>query len=256
MRPIIPAALALILVTLATGAEAASCRGRPDALGTARVLALDPHGVRVGRKQFPMTLDLGPRELVLTFDDGPVAGSTALVLDALAAECVQATFFLVGRNAEANPGLARRIAAEGHTVAHHSMTHPLSLAHLPHARAVADIERGIAAVERAAYGRSGGAPRVPFFRFPGFGQSPALLGYLEAKGFAVFGADLWASDWLPMTPTQELALVLARLEAAGRGIVLLHDSKLQTARMLPAFLRELARRGFRIVHVVPKEAAR
>ncbi len=255
MRPIMPAALALILVALAAGADAASCRGRLDALGTARVLALDPQGVRVGRKQFPHTLDLGPREVVLTFDDGPVAGSTALVLDALAAECVQATFFLIGRNAEANPGLARRIAVEGHTVAHHSMTHPPTLAHMPYARAVADIERGIAAVERAVYGQSGGAPRVPFFRFPGFGQSPALLGYLEAKGFAVFGADLWASDWIPMTPPQELSLALARLAAAGRGIVLLHDSKLQTARMLPAFLRELARRGFRVVHVVPKGAA-
>ena len=256
MRPIVPAALALVLAALATPADAASCRGRPDALGTARVLALDPQGVRVGRKQFPTTLDLGPRELVLTFDDGPVAGSTAQVLDALAAECVQATFFLIGRNAEANPGLARRIAAEGHTVAHHSMNHPISLTHMSHARAVADIERGIAAVERAAYGGSSGALRVPFFRFPGFSHSPALLSHLEAKGFAVFGADLWASDWIPMTPSQELSLVLARLEAAGRGIVLLHDSRLQTARMLPAFLRELARRGFRVVHVVPKGAAR
>ena len=41
---------------------------------------------------------------------------------------------------------------------------------------------------------------------------------------------------------------------AGRGIVLFHDTKAQTARMLPAFLRELKRRGFRVVHVVPEKA--
>ena len=67
----------------------------------------------------------------------------------------------------------------------------------------------------------------------------------------VFGADVWASDWDPMSPEQELRLILARIEQVGRGIVLFHDSKAQTAKMLPAFLRELKRRGYRIVHVVP-----
>ena len=259
MRPIFPAALApvliVFLIALAGRAEAAPCRGRTDALGIARVLALDPRGVRVGGKQFPRTLDLGPRELVLTFDDGPAYGPTAMVLDALAAECVKATFFVVGREAEASPGLVRRMVAEGHTVAHHSMTHPRTLASLPYERAVADIERGIAAVERAAYGE-GRAARVPFFRFPGFGHSPALLAYMEAKGFAVFGADLWASDWNPMSPQQELSLVLGRLEAAGRGIVLFHDTQRQTALMLPAFLSALKARGWRVVHVVPAGVSR
>jgi peptidoglycan-N-acetylglucosamine deacetylase len=67
----------------------------------------------------------------------------------------------------------------------------------------------------------------------------------------VFGADVWASDWLPMTPDQELRLLLSRIETVGRGIVLLHDTKAQTAQMLPAFLRALKQRGYRIVHVVP-----
>jgi peptidoglycan-N-acetylglucosamine deacetylase len=49
-------------------------------------------------------------------------------------------------------------------------------------------------------------------------------------------------------------LVLARLQAAGRGIILLHDTKAQTAAMLPILLRELKRRGYRIVHAVPATA--
>jgi peptidoglycan/xylan/chitin deacetylase (PgdA/CDA1 family) len=78
-----------------------------------------------------------------------------------------------------------------------------------------------------------------------------LLDRLGARGIVVFGADVWASDWLAMSPDAELRLALSRIEKAGRGIVLFHDTKTQTARMLPGFLRELKRRGFRVVHVTP-----
>ncbi len=53
-----------------------------------------------------------------------------------------------------------------------------------------------------------------------------------------------------MTPEAELQLLLARIAHVGRGIMLLHDTKAQTANMLPALLRELKKRGYRIVHVV------
>ncbi|WP_373870032.1 polysaccharide deacetylase family protein [Azorhizobium oxalatiphilum] len=232
-------------------AAAPACPGRPDALGTARVMAV-PAGVQVGTKSFPGTLPLQPGEVVLTFDDGPWPQTTAAILDALKAECVKATFFLIGQNAKARPELVRREIAEGHTVAHHSMTHPdATLARLPHAAAVREIEAGMAADDLAAYGISGAEPRVPFFRFPGFAATPELLSYLQGRGISVFGADFWASDWNKMTPEQELALVLQRLDAAGRGIVLFHDTKAQTAAMIPAFLRALAQRGYHIVHIVP-----
>jgi len=61
---------------------------------------------------------------VLTFDDGPWPPTTPKILAALAAECVRATFFLIGKPASAHPDLVRRIAAEGHTVGHHSWSHP------------------------------------------------------------------------------------------------------------------------------------
>ncbi len=70
----------------------------------------------------------------------------------------------------------------------------------------------------------------------------------------VFGADVWASDWNEMTPEFELNRLMRRIAKAGRGIVLLHDTKAETARMLPAFLRTLKARGYRIVHVVPAES--
>jgi peptidoglycan/xylan/chitin deacetylase (PgdA/CDA1 family) len=248
----ITAAAALLPIA----AVAQPCPGNLQALGTERVLEVDAAATpRVGRKQFPGTLPLQPKELVLTFDDGPWPTTTPKVLDALKRECVQATFFLLGRNVQAHPQLARRELAEGHSLGHHSFSHPL-LGHMRLAEAEAEINRGIAADEYALYGQRRSDPATPFFRFPGFVSSPALLAYLQDRGIVVFGADVWASDWLPMTPEQELHLLLSRIETVGRGIVLLHDTKAQTARMLPAFLRALKRRGYRIVHVVPPRSRR
>jgi peptidoglycan/xylan/chitin deacetylase (PgdA/CDA1 family) len=247
IRLLASAAAALILAT--TTAGAAPCP-RPDALGTERVLAVSAAETpRVGRKHFPSTLPLGPKELVLTFDDGPWPGTTPRVLAALATECVRATFFMLGRNAAAAPQLARRILAEGHTVAYHTYAHPL-LDRMPAAAAEAEIDKGFRAVDSAVYGRGGNQPVTPFFRFPGFAATPALLERLQQRGIVVFGADFWASDWVTMTPEQEFDLVMARTEHAGRGIVLFHDTKAQTAAMLPRYLRELKRRGYKIVHVV------
>jgi len=243
--------LALACVAFPRVVAAEPCPGNPDALGTERVLAVSAATTpRVGRKQFSATLPLAPKEVVLTFDDGPWPGPTAKVLDALKHECVHATFFLLGRNAAAAPALAKRELAEGHTIAYHSFSHPL-LSRMSLAAADAEIDRGIAAVERAVYGDVGAKPRTPFFRFPGFASSPALLERMQARGLVVFGADFWASDWNRMSPAQELALTLARLEAAHGGIVLFHDTKSQTAAMIPAFLRALKTRGYKVVHVVP-----
>jgi peptidoglycan-N-acetylglucosamine deacetylase len=244
-------AFALIIILVPAAAAAESCQGNPQALGTARVIQVDAKTApRIGRKQFPSTLPLHDKELVLTFDDGPWPGTTARVLDALRNECVRATFFLLGRNTAAHPELARRALTDGHSLGHHSYSHPL-LSHMSLARAESDIDRGIAADELALYGMRRTRPTTPFFRFPGFASNAILLDRMMERGIVVFGADVWASDWVSMTPDQELHLIVSRIERVGRGIVLFHDTKSQTAKMLPAFLRELKKRGYRIVHVIP-----
>jgi peptidoglycan-N-acetylglucosamine deacetylase len=250
--PVRAVTLLFMLGLTAAAAHAQSrCEGRTDVLGTARVLAVDAATTpRVGHKSFPQTLPLAPREVVLTFDDGPWPGTTPRVLDALEAECARATFFLLGRNAIEHPDLARREIAEGHTVGSHTFSHP-PLDRMSFAAAVAEIDRGFAGVETALYGQSSQAPRTPFFRFPGFASTPALLDYLEKRGVVVFGADLWASDWNPQSPEQQLQLVLRRLEATRGGIVLFHDTRAQTAAMIPQFLRALKTGGYSVVHTVP-----
>jgi len=251
---------AIIALIVSTAAATAAARAddcpRKDTLGTARVLAVDPATYpRVGSKSFPQTLPLADKEVVLTFDDGPNAPTTTKILDALSKECVKATFFLIGNSAARNGELVRRIAAEGHSIGHHTWAHP-NLGRIPNAAAIDQIDRGISADEMALHGHATTIPTTPFFRFPYFESTPALLDLLQSRGIAVFGADLWASDWNKMTPEQELKLITDRLEAAGKGIILFHDTKAQTAAMMPDFLRYLRENHYHVVHIIPLDRTR
>lgn len=232
------AAAGLSLSLPRPAAAAAACA--VDVLGVSRTLALDPSGgLKIGHKTYADTLALEDREIVLTFDDGPLGQPTSTVLDVLAAECVKATFFLIGRNAAASPGQVRRMVAYGHTIAHHSWSHPWTFRQRSFEAGKADILKGFRAVDEAAFGEAGAGPRVPFFRYPGFADTPELNGWLAGLDVGIFGCDVWASDWNPMSPESQLGLVMARIRQAGRGIVLFHDVRPQTAAMLPRFLRSL-----------------
>jgi peptidoglycan/xylan/chitin deacetylase (PgdA/CDA1 family) len=250
-----PGVALVALVAWTVAAQAADCP-RKGALGTSRVLSVDAANTpRVGLKSFPQTLPLRDHEVVLTFDDGPWPPTTQRVLAALAHECVRATFFLIGKPASEHPGLVRRIAAEGHTVGHHTWLHR-SLMQIPPDETTEEIDHGIAAVEMALHNVASSTPTTPFFRFPGFESTPATLELLQSRGIAVFGADLWAGDWKPMTPKQELKVLIDRLNRARKGIILLHDPKAQTAAMLPHFLRYLRDNHYSVVHLVPAASGR
>ena len=252
VRKFINAAAAGLIASLVWTAAggAAKCQ-RKGTLGTSRILSVDAATLpRVDLKNFPQTLPLRDHEVVLTFDDGPWPPTTPKVLSALAAECVRATFFLIGKPTSEHPELARRVAAEGHTIGYHTWTH-FSLMPIPPADAVEQIDHGISAIETALHGVATTTPSTPFFRFPGFETTQATLDLLQSRGIVVFGADLWAGDWNKMTPKRELKLLIDRLKAAGKGIILLHDPKAQTAAMLPAFLRYLRDNDYHVVHIVP-----
>jgi peptidoglycan/xylan/chitin deacetylase (PgdA/CDA1 family) len=255
--------LAVVFFLVAAGlARASAAECGPDKLGTSRIAEVGTQGgLLVGLKTYPKAIPLADHEVILTFDDGPDQRTTPQVLKALADECVRATFFAIGRNVDALPALARREVEEGHNVAHHTYTHPQpTLRYMADSAARADILKGMITVERVAYGQdfSAGEPKdlahlklhAPFFRFPGFADTADLRTWFAQNNVAIFGTDLWASDWVPMTPDQELKLIMGRLEKAGRGMLLFHDNRQWTADMLPTFLRELKKRGYRVVHVV------
>jgi peptidoglycan/xylan/chitin deacetylase (PgdA/CDA1 family) len=233
----------------ASAALAAPDCSNPQLLGTSRTITVRPTDFpRIGTEQYAESLRLKNREVVLTFDDGPVHGHSAKVLDALAAECVKATFFMLGINVAEAPSLVRRAFDEGHSIGTHTFSH----IHLDEAsleKAKQDIELGIEAVTEAlGKGRS----PAPFFRAPYLGITKDLEKFLYARGLMVWDIDVDSLDWSVDAPEKVIENTLAVLEKKGKGILLMHDIKSQTARAMPVLLSELKRRGFRIVHVVPE----
>ena len=189
---------------------------------------------------------LGPKEVVLTFDDGPLPTVTRSILDTLDRFCTKATFFSVGRMAIAYPAMVREVLARGHTVGGHTWSHPLNLPRLPPQKAHDEIERGFAAVALAA-----GQPIAPFFRFTGLADSDPLLAYLQTRRVASFTVDVVSDDSYIGDPRRLAQVTLQRIEARQGGIVLFHDIKAATARALPVILSELQARGYKVVHMRP-----
>jgi len=242
--------IVLMLAALATAkARADDCTGNPNALGTSRVLTIDPREFpRIGMVQYTRSLPLEDKEVVLTFDDGPLPPYTNRVLDVLAEHCVKANYFLVGRMARGYPELARRILTEGHTVGTHSENHLLGFDRAPLDTVKSEIEQGIVSVTRVV-GKNSAA--TSFFRIPGFLRRHEVEAYLQARHMTTWSADLVADDWRHISASEVVRRAIARLDEKGKGILLLHDIQPATALALPELLRELKTKGYRIVQVVP-----
>jgi peptidoglycan-N-acetylglucosamine deacetylase len=241
--------LGLLVCIGAQAAHAADCPGHPDALGTSRTLVVDPREhPRIGTMQYAETLPLEDHEVVLTFDDGPLPHNSNQILEILASECIKATFFAIGSMAQVYPEGVRKLRAAGHSIGTHSLTHPLSMNRMPIERARQEIDGGIAAV-KAALGDD--TTLAPFFRIPGLLRAEGVEDYLASQGIQTWSADFPADDWRHISSSRVYDLAIKRIEAKGKGILLLHDIQARTVAALPRILRELKAQGFRIVHVVP-----
>jgi peptidoglycan/xylan/chitin deacetylase (PgdA/CDA1 family) len=248
------AAVLLVVVSLAPDmapAYAEQCPGNPAAIGAGRVISVDPAALRhVGTAQYAQTLPLRDHEIVLSFDDGPSPITTETVLDALAAECVRAHFFMVGERAKERPDLVRRAYREGHAIGTHSQTHA-DLSRLSLAGAVREIEDGIQSVQ-AALGPT--LTVAPFFRAPYLQMTSDLEQFLFKRDVMLWSIDVDPEDWRPQSPEDVIERTLTLLEAKRSGIVLLHDVQPHTAAAIPGLLRGLKTRGFSIVQAVVTDA--
>jgi len=237
LRPLRVTAAALLLGSALSATAACG----DDALGTARVLTLPREAAAYGRMQHA-PLPLQPDEVVITFDDGPRPESTPLVLKALQAECVRATFFMVGEPMRAHAALAREVKAQGHSVGVHGWRHE-HFAALTEAAQLADL-RALEAAYREVLGGT-----APAYRFPFLEETPFLRGALAASRTTVMSVDLGVEDWEPQTAQQMADKLTQRLAASRGGIVLLHDAQDRTAAALPLLLRTIKAHGYRVVHL-------
>jgi peptidoglycan/xylan/chitin deacetylase (PgdA/CDA1 family) len=241
--------LGLLTCITAQAASASDCPGHPDALGTSRTLVVDPREhTKIGTMQYAETLPLEDHEVVLTFDDGPLPRNSNQILEILASQCIKATFFEIGQMARAYPEGVRKLRDAGHSIGTHTQNHPLTMNRMPIERARQEIDDGIASV-KAALGDD--TSLAPFLRIPGLMRAEAVEDYLASQGIQTWSADFPADDWRHISSARVYDLAVKRIEAKGKGILLLHDIHPRTVAALPRILQELKAQGFRIVHVVP-----
>lgn len=241
------AGLAFGLPFHAALAETPVC-AKPDALGVSRTVEIDTTGgPGFGLDHYKAFDFLQPKEVVLTFDDGPQKFSTEMVLAALAEHCTKATFFSIGKMALGYPEIIREVAKGGHTVGTHTWSHQNLRKSKTPKDAETEIERGISAVHRAV-----GAPIAPFFRFPTLQDSPEALAHLQGRNVAMFSTDVDSFDFKIQPPANLVKGIISKLDKKGKGILLMHDIHKNTAKALPLLLTELKANGYKIVHITAK----
>lgn len=183
---------------------------------------------------------LRDKEVVLTFDDGPMPKKTERILATLDEFGVKGTFLMVGEMAKAHPDIARMVARSGHTIGSHTYRHP-NLRSLSFQAAIEEIEKGKNAVSHATN------EDVGFFRFPYLSDSSRLRSWVAANGMVVLDVQIDSKDYFSDSPAAVATRTMNALRAHGHGIILLHDIHNRTAAMLPALLTQLKEEGYKVV---------
>ena len=236
-------------------AEVAACAAGAAALGLAvggcAYASLWPTSQIFGR-----TLIAGDdgNEVALTFDDGPNDVATPQLLEVLARHEARATFFNMGNFARERPEIVRQVAAAGHLVGNHTMSHPrLSTASAARVRQeIADCNAALEEIMGAA---------VKFLRPPYGARRPAVLRAARELGLTPVMWNVTGYDWDPIGVEGILTNLergIARNRGRGRGSnLLLHDgghrgmgvTRMDTVRAVDRLLTEQAGTVTRFVTV-------
>lgn len=189
------------------------------------------------------------RQVALSFDDGPDPQVTPAVLDALARYGARATFFGIGRALQAQPLLARRIAADRHELGNHSWTHSRWQNFFGVRRQLREIARGARAIARLT-----GNAAQPLYRPPVGLKSPPLARAAQRLQLTMVAWSLHSHDTRGGDPTRIAQQVLDRIRPGD--IVLMHDGhdlpghhRLAGAQALPQILEGLREKGLQCVTV-------
>jgi peptidoglycan/xylan/chitin deacetylase (PgdA/CDA1 family) len=180
----------------------------------------------------------GKMRVALTFDDGPDPDATPKLLDLLSGERIPATFFCIGKNVEAHPQIAARIAAEGHLLENHTYRHPWWISCLFGRRLSDEMSRAQQAIQKAA----GMTPR--YVRSPAGLTNPFFPRVLRRLGLTLIGWDVRTFD-----TAGSIQKVIDRISRQARdgSIILLHDggsSQERIVEIVSAAIKDLRSRGF------------
>ncbi|HTT97669.1 MAG TPA: glycosyltransferase [Rhizomicrobium sp.] len=202
------------------------------------------------------TIGQVPGKIALTFDDGPDPEWTPPILNILREKNVKATFFVIGENAEANPGLVERILREGHEIGNHTFTHP-NLSDTPDAGVSLELNATQRLVE-ALTGRSMRLFRPPYLgdAEPASADEIAPVEIAQNLGYITVGEHADTEDWQLPPPETMIRTAMAEVTNPNpefRGnIILLHDSggdRSRTVQVLGPLIDTLRAKGFKLVPV-------
>lgn len=217
--------------------DSTDCRSSFPArhLARYRMRAIKAVGCSGGNGEFVTHGPRGRKQIALTFDDGPSA-YTPQVLHILKAHKVKSTFFEIGQEVQRYPATSRRILAQGHELANHTMHH----GSYPGA---ADIRQTNHVIKKAT------GFRPCLFRPPGGAVNSGVLGAARANKVKTVNWDRDTNDWkLPGSGS-----ILNTISSARSGsIVLMHDGggpRSQTVGALAAGIERLQSRGYKLVTV-------
>ena len=184
--------------------------------------------------------------IALTFDDGPDPEDTPQILDLLKQYHAKATFFVVGKQVQEHPELAKRQVAEGHELANHTFDHM----YFNRRSSPEVIVRELRETQEAIYQVTG--KKTYLFRPPGGYYNDRMIQICKKEGYLVvmwsWHQDTW--DWNRPGVAKIVNKVLNN--ARNGDIVLMHDhveGKSQTVDALKQILPELQKRGYRFVTV-------
>jgi peptidoglycan/xylan/chitin deacetylase (PgdA/CDA1 family) len=225
-----------------------ACASDDKLLGVSRIVEIDTQGGPMFGAGHTANDFLQDHEVVLSFDDGPLRPYTRAVLKALSDECTKATFFMVGRMAASDPAMVKEIAAQGHTIGSHTWSHK-NLKPLGLVRGRQELEMGASAVTKAK-----GSPIAPFFRFPYLSESRSVIGYAQSRNIGLFSIDIDSKDYTTRNPADVHRRVMNGLAQNKKGIILFHDIQRSTAGAIKGLLAELHQKGYKVVHMVPKNS--
>ena len=176
------------------------------------------------------------RELILTFDDGPDLAGTPVVLEELQRRGLRGIFFVNGQHMVGNRpedfarrDLVRRIAAQGHLVANHTLSHRNVCAEQE------ILEQEIDGNAEIIAGATGLRPLL--FRAPYGARCRRLDQALAERELLSIGWNLDPQEWKGGSEDAIVDYVTTRLaRSTGRAVLLLHDTQRQAVRALPRIL--------------------
>ncbi|MCH5599875.1 polysaccharide deacetylase family protein [Niabella ginsengisoli] len=183
-------------------------------------------------------VDMKEKKIAITFDDGPQQNFTPHILDILKEADVKATFFCIGKNAEANKNLLKQIYNEGHTIGSHSYTHGFWFDLLSAKAMHKDLQQLHEFVKDEL------GIEIKWFRPPYGVTTPNLKIAVDKMNYTAIGWNVRSMDTVSKNEVELLKKLKRSLKPGG--IFLFHDTAAITVRVLPEFINYAGQQGYEI----------